>query len=191
MAGALLPILVKELTRPLHFLNVAGGPAIDSLNTLILPNKKQPEVLAERAIAIEVLDLDEAGPDFGARALPSLSREGGTLSAIRVAFRNVPYNWNNAADLKPVLTEAQARRALVICSSEGGLFEYGSDTEIEENLKVLRAFPEVLAVVGSVTRADEPVQSYTEDGKSSNSPTWPGRFSGVNWKDRLENHPGD
>lgn len=47
------------------------------------------------------------------------------------------------------------KRAGIICSSEGGLFEYGSDSEIEANLKRLRAAAEVLAVVGSVTRADE------------------------------------
>ena len=59
---------------------------------------------------------------------------------------------------EPVLREAHAKGALVICLSEGGLFEYGSDSEIETNLKVLRTSVEVLAVVGSVTRADEPAQ---------------------------------
>jgi hypothetical protein len=170
MAELLLPVLVKERSRPLHLLNIAGGPAIDSLNTLILLNKKQPGVLAEREIAIGILDLDEAGPTFGARALAQLSQEGGPLPEIRVAFRHVPYNWNKATDLNAVLTEAQARKALVICSSEGGLFEYGSDIEIEENLKVLRAFPEVLAVVGSVTRADEPVQRIRKMGRAATRP---------------------
>lgn len=170
MAEALLPILVKEPTRPVHLLNIAGGPAIDSLNTLILINKKQAGVLAEREIAIDVLDLDECGPIFGARALAQLAQEGGALSEMRVAFRHVPYNWSKASDLRPVMGEAQARKALVICSSEGGLFEYGSDTEIESNLKVLREFPEVVAVVGSVTRADEPIQRIRQMGRAATRP---------------------
>ncbi len=48
MAEALLPVLIKEPARPLQFLNIAGGPAIDSLNTLILLSKKQPGILAGR-----------------------------------------------------------------------------------------------------------------------------------------------
>lgn len=58
----------------------------------------------------------------------------------------------------------------MICSSEGGLFEYGSDTEIESNLKVLREFPEVVAVVGSVTRADEPIQRIRQMGRAATRP---------------------
>jgi hypothetical protein len=176
MAEALLPVLVKEPSRPLHLLNIAGGPAIDSLNALILLTKKQLGVLAGREITVDVLDLDEAGPTFGARALPSLSQEGGALSEVRVAFRHVPYNWSKASDLKPILGEARAREALAICSSEGGLFEYGSDTEIEENLTLLRAFPEVLAVVGSVTRGDEPVQRIRKMGRAATRPRGLGIF---------------
>jgi hypothetical protein len=170
MAENLFPGLVKEPTRPLRLLNIAGGPAIDSLNVLILLSKKLPGIFAEREISIDVLDLDNAGPTFGAKALASLSQEGAPLHGIRVAFRHILYNWGKADDLKPVLSEAQATGAVVICSSEGGLFEYGSDAEIEENLKVLRAFPEVLAVVGSVTRADEPVQRMREMGRAATRP---------------------
>jgi len=74
MAEVLLPVLVKEPARSLHFLNIAGGPAIDSLNTLILLSKRQPGILAGREISIDVLDLDDAGPAFGAKALESLSQ---------------------------------------------------------------------------------------------------------------------
>jgi len=115
MAEALAPVLVKEPARPLHFLNIAGGPTIDSLNTLILLSKNQPGILAAHQISIDVLDLDAAGPAFGARALESLSLREGPLRGIRVALRHVPYDWTKVADLKPVLTHAQTRRALVIC----------------------------------------------------------------------------
>jgi hypothetical protein len=74
------------------------------------------------------------------------------------------------ADLKPVLTHAQTRRALVVCSSEGGLFEYGSDSEIQSNLQTLHEFPEVLAVIGSVTRADEPIQRVRQMGRAATRP---------------------
>jgi hypothetical protein len=47
---------------------------------------------------------------------------------------------------------------LIVCSSEGGLFAYGSDGDVLANLTVLRAANEVVAVAGSATRADEPIQ---------------------------------
>ena len=58
----------------------------------------------------------------------------------------------------------------MICSSEGGLFEYASDNEIQSNLEVLREFPEVLAVVGSVTRADESIQRIRQMGRAATRP---------------------
>jgi hypothetical protein len=170
MAESALPVLINDPTRPLTFLNIAGGPAVDGLNALILLAKKQPGILAHGEIGIDVLDLDPAGPAFGANALASLSQEGGPLSGIRVAFRHIPYNWSNPADLEPVLKEAQTKRALVICSSEGGLFEYGSDIEIEGNLKALRVFPQVAAVVGSVTRANELIQRMRLMGRAAMRP---------------------
>jgi hypothetical protein len=63
-----------------------------------------------------------------------------------------------------------AKGAIVICSSEGGLFGYGSDKEIEANLGVLRRFREVLAVVGSVTRADEPIMRVRQIGPAATRP---------------------
>lgn len=170
MAEALLPFLVGESTRPLHFLNIAGGPAIDSLNTLILLRKRQPEVFGERQISIDVLDLDNSGPAFGASALASLSQEGGPLHGLQVAFRHVPYDWRRAENLRPVLNKARTKHALSICSSEGGLFEYGSDDEIQSNLKVLRESAEMVAVVGSVTRADEPIQRVRRMGRAATCP---------------------
>ncbi len=170
MAETLLPALAAEPNRNLCFLSIAGGPAVDCLNTLILLSKKQPRILEGREISIEVLDLDDAGPAFGAKALAALSQEGGPLSGIRSVLRHVPYNWARAADLEVVLAEARTEEALVICASEGGLFEYGSDTEIEDNLKTLRKFPKVLAVVGSVTRADEPIQRLRRIARSATRP---------------------
>jgi hypothetical protein len=170
MSDALLPALSTDATRPLHLVNIAGGPAIDSVNTLIVLKKRQPSILAERQVLISVLDLDDAGPAFGQAALAVLSEEGAPLHGFQVSFRHVRYDWSQVETLKGVLTDAQAQGALVVCSSEGGLFEYGSDDEITDNLKVLRSFTEVLAVVGSVTRADEPIQRLRETSTAATRP---------------------
>jgi hypothetical protein len=158
MADALGPALSAHSQKQLRFVNIAGGPAIDSLNTLIVLRKEHPNLLAGRIIEIDVLDLDEAGPAFGKAALVALSQNVGPLDGMRIGFRRMPYDWRNTADLETVLVEARAKNAVVICSSEGGLFEYGVDADIEANLKALRASAIVLAVVGSVTRADAPMK---------------------------------
>jgi len=68
------------------------------------------------------------------------------------------------------LKEAQARGSIVMCSSEGGLFEYGSDDEIVANLKALRGHCSVVAVVGSVTRADELTQRLRQTSGAATRP---------------------
>ena len=69
-----------------------------------------------------------------------------------------------------MLREAEARGAIAICSSEGGMFEYGSDEEIEANLSALRGPANVVGVVGSVTRADEPIQRLRESSSAATRP---------------------
>jgi hypothetical protein len=170
MADTLVEPLSLHRSRPLHFVNIAGGPAIDSLNTLILLSKGQAGILEERPISIDVLDLDDAGPSFGEAALAALAQQDGPLRGLRVAFRHIRYHWAQVAELQGVLREAEARGAIAICSSEGGLFEYGSDEEIEANLRALRASTNVLAVVGSVTRGDEPVQRLRESSSAATRP---------------------
>src|SRR5215831_1174040 len=46
MADLLLPGLRASTDRPLHFLNLAGGTAIDSLNALLVLNKEASGLLA-------------------------------------------------------------------------------------------------------------------------------------------------
>ncbi len=158
MADTVLPHLSYAPSRPLHLLNIAGGPAIDSLNTLILLCKNHLGILEEREIFLDVLDLDDAGPTFAQAALSALSAPGSLLHGIHVVFRAIHYNWSNTTPLKQVLEETGSKEALILCSSEGGLFEYGSDDDVVANLKVLRSAPEVVGVAGSATRADEPIQ---------------------------------
>ena len=170
LADSLLPALSGDPRRPLQLINIAGGPAIDSLNALILLAKHAPGILAGREVSIDVLDLDRSGPTFGEAALAALSVEGGPLYKSNIAFRHIRYNWAEVVNLKHVLHEARAKGALVICSSEGGLFEYGSDEEIDANLRVLRAASEVIAVIGSVTRADVPTQKLRDTSTPATRP---------------------
>ena len=137
---------------PLHLINIGGGPAIDSLNTLLLLNQRERGLL-RRPIVIHVLDLDEAGPFFGMNALTALKAEGAPLAGLDVSFDRRQYNWDEPAALKSLVDEFVAAGAVIAASSEGGLFEYGSDDAIVANLQALRAGTGLVA--GSVTSADK------------------------------------
>jgi len=169
-ADVLLPALQANRRQPLTLINIAGGPAVDSLNALILLNQRCPGINAERPVSIAVLDLDDAGPAFGKAALASMCASDGPLHGQTISFRHVHFNWADTGNLVDVLREAHEQRALVMCSSEGGLFEYGSDAEIENNLKALRAFDELVAVVGSVTRNDELAHRLRQNSAAATRP---------------------
>ena len=157
--------------RPLYLLNIAGGPAIDSLNALILLNRERADLLTGRRLEVVVFDLDTDGPEFGARALSVLLAPGAPLAGREVRFRRVHYDWSNPTELVPVLEEARGANAVTLASSEGGLFEYGSDEQILANLGTLRVGTGTgFALVGSVTRADAPIERLRS---SSRVPTRP------------------
>jgi hypothetical protein len=143
LADALLP---APPGRPVHLLNIAGGPAADSLNALLLVRRECPEWFQGRTVRIHVLELDAAGPAFGARALDAL--RAGPLAACRITFERVPYDWADPSGL-PRLCAAFEPEAVLAGSSEGGLFDYGSDAEIVANL---RSLPANLTMTGSVVR---------------------------------------
>ncbi len=154
MAEGLEHDLIAAPGVPLHLFNIAGGPAIDSLNALILLRRAGSDALT-RQITIQVLDVDARGPLFGANALAALSAEGGALAGVEVAFSHETYDWNRPARLEELVRQAAARGAIIAASSEGGLFEYGSDEAIVANLKALHAGGRgARLVAGSVTRAD-------------------------------------
>jgi hypothetical protein len=159
LAGALAPQLRTDPRRPAHFLNIAGGSAIDSLNALILLAREQRELLSAREIVVCVLDGDAEGPAFGGRALSALCAPNAALAGLDVSFRHIRYDWQQVAGLEPVLEAARAAGAITIGSSEGGLFEYGSDLEIVSNLKALARAGTSFKMVGSVTRNDETMQT--------------------------------
>ena len=156
LADGLAPALAAGPNKPCHLLNLGGGPAIDSLNALLLLQKERPGLLAARAICIHVLDIEEAGALFGNRALQALLAEGAGLHGLSVELRHVRYDWSWASDLRTLLAALTAEETVMACSSEGALFEYGSDEDITTNLAAFHGgSPGEAFVVGSVTRADE------------------------------------
>jgi hypothetical protein len=154
-ADALAQRLPAWPRRPLHFLNIAGGSAIDSLNALLLLRREQPALLEARRVTVCVLDGDAHGPAFGARALAALQAQGAPLAGLDLQLTSITYDWREPSGLAPALRAAQSQGAFCIGSSEGGLFEYGSDADILCNLRALAGVADDFCMVGSVTRDDE------------------------------------
>src|SRR4051794_32198829 len=115
--------------RELVFVNIAGGAAADSWNALLLVAAQRRAVLAGRRITIAVLDPDSDGPAFGADAVARLCEADGPLAGLDITFQHVPLAWSDANALGRQLDALGAQRAFCSASSEGGLFEYGSDDE--------------------------------------------------------------
>jgi hypothetical protein len=155
IAAGVADALAAGPQRPLHVINIAGGPAMDAINALLLLVQSSPALL-RRPVVIHVLDLDEAGPFFGRAALAELQRQGGKLSGLDITFRHQPYDWRVTEPLGALIDALHAQDAIVIAASEGGLFEYGNDADVVANLRILSAGGrDVSCVVGSVTRADQ------------------------------------
>jgi hypothetical protein len=147
LAEGLQPELRARPGVPLHLINIGGGTAIDSLNTLILLRKSDPALLA-RPIALHILDPDSAGPEFGRRALGALLEQG-PLRGLTVESAHVPYNWNEPSALAELVRQVGPAKVIIAASSEGALFEYPDDSIVVANLKALRG---ALVVGGTVTR---------------------------------------
>ena len=170
LADGLAPALAARPREPLRLLNIAGGPAADSLNALLVLQQEHPEWLRERPVRIQVLDGDDEGPEFGARALAALRAAGAPLHGTQVDFERVAYDWGEVSALRRHLGVAEGC-AIVAASSEGGLFEYGSDEEIVANLEALReGMPPDGLVVGSVTRAFGPAQQVKSSTRVATRP---------------------
>src|SRR6516164_870641 len=136
LAQALLAPLAGALHAPLHLVNIAGGPALDSINALIMLARAHA-TLIHRPIAIHVFDAQPDGPAFGARALLALSAPAEPLHGLAVQFQHHAYDWNDTAPLARLLGSLAARGAIIAASSEGGLFEYGTDDAVVANLTAL------------------------------------------------------
>jgi hypothetical protein len=153
LAQALRAPLAGASHAPLYLVNIAGGPALDSINALIMLARAHA-ILIQRPIAIHVFDAQPDGPTFGARALLALAAPGGPLHGLEVQFQHHAYDWNDTAPLARLLGSLAARGAIIAASSEGGLFEYGIDDAVVANLTAL-ARAGVAIVAGSVTSSSD------------------------------------
>jgi hypothetical protein len=155
MADALAEDLAAvDAAAPLSLINIGGGPALDSINALIVLRRAHPGLL-NRRIAIEVFDADADGAFFGANALAALKAEHGPLAGLNIEMRHHGYDWNRPAALESMVAKLVPDGPVIGASSEGALFEYGEDEAIVANLKALHANGAgARFVAGSVTSAD-------------------------------------
>ena len=112
LSETLAPRLGAEAGRPLRFLNIAGGPAMDSLNALVLLRRDHPAALAGRRVSVDVLDQDTDGPTFGARALGALTAPGGPLDGLDAKLLPVRSNWSDTGPLRELLRGIRAEGAV-------------------------------------------------------------------------------
>lgn len=181
LAEGLARRLPAHASRPLYLVNIAGGPAVDSANALMLLAREHPGLLRGRRVKVLVLDADDDGPAFGARALSALKQAGAPLAGIDASFEHVPYDWSRVdSGLTGVLRAAERDNAMVAASSEGGLFEYGSDDDISSNLRALAGagLHQVFAV-GSVTRDDELMKFVKQTSTAATRPRGLPRFEAL------------
>jgi len=177
MADGLGAAVVAEPRQRICLLNVGGGPGSDSWNSLILLRDKYTHLLGEREIGIAIMDLDHCGPAFGRRALDALCASAGALSGLKIEFEHLGYEWSCAGRLRELLHELRAADSACGISSEGALFEYGSDEEIVSNLQALHAGTAGDSiVVGSVTRDGKPVRASLIGNRVSTRPRRIGAF---------------
>jgi hypothetical protein len=134
-AKALVPILRKSPDKNLCMINIAGGAASDTINTLFLILQEDPLLLKNRKIEIYVLDIDSFGPAFAAECFSVLKLPAGQFNNLNISFRHIQYDWNNTSILNKLLSER--KEWLIACSSEGGLFEYCSEEVIDKNLDTI------------------------------------------------------
>jgi hypothetical protein len=150
-ADALIPQLESSPQKDLYFMNIAGGAASDSINTLILILKENPILLSNRKIEIHVLDIDTIGPHFSLGCIEALKAEAHHFHGLDIALQHIPHDWKDVEGLIPLLSSKED--CILMCTSEGGLSEYGTDKEIIHNLSVLYDHsPDGMRIAGTIVR---------------------------------------
>jgi hypothetical protein len=127
--------LIEFPEKNLCFINIAGGTSCDTINTILLILEGNPDLLKNRKIEINVLDIDSTGPEFAEKSIRALKTGTGKFHNLNISFRYFNYNWENTTILKNLISER--KECLLICTSEGGLFEYGTDEDIIKNLEAI------------------------------------------------------
>lgn len=135
-----------------RLVSLGGGTAIELLNALLIYVKRLgPQALPP--IEIAVLDIDSEGSVFGATALGALQEPGGPLAEIKASLAFHEYSWTEPSSFRGTAARWGSDGACMIISSEGALFEYGSDAIVEANLRFWREVG-ACALAGSAIRAD-------------------------------------
>ncbi len=138
---ALSPLLAAHPGGRLCLINIAGGAAADTFNTLRLLQRRDSNLLLHRRVEIHLLEIDTIGPHFAEKSLAALREAGGDFEALDLDFRFHNRSWADEAAWKEILKDRS--RDIILCSSEGGLFEYGRDEEIQTVLEILAACPSI------------------------------------------------
>jgi hypothetical protein len=169
-ANALVPRLMTSPEQELCLINIAGGAAADSINTLILVLEENQSLLKNRKIEINVFDIDIDSPGFAGRCIEALKAPGSHFHGLDISFNHIKYNWVDTGDLIDIL--AKKRDCILIGTSEGGLFEYAGDEEIINNLDALyNNSPADMQFTGSVIHdidtVDPTMAAMAEESRGS------------------------
>lgn len=150
-AEALIPLLAASPRKKLVLINIAGGAAADSFNTLILIQRSHAALLQDRPIEIELFEIDAMSRAFADACIAALQAPGCCFHGLNIFFRPITYDWEDPRILDDFLSSAKG--GIMLAASEGGLFEYGGDDVIHQHLRLLyEKTPDDTRVAGSVLR---------------------------------------
>jgi len=170
MADALLPLLAENPVS-LHFLNIAGGPSMDTLNSLILLKKEHQEILKSRMIKIDILDMDSEGPGFAIKSLAELKKPGAPLAGLDIQARAVKFDWCNVGGLYKYIKENVPSNSVLAVSSEGGIFDYCPDDVLYANMKAIYdAAPPGTILAGTLTNTDNIAAAFNRTSRAKTIP---------------------
>ncbi len=153
LAEGVKPELSKKPGVQMNFVNIAGGPSMDTLNALILLNKETPEIIRNRDIKIHILDMDDEGPDFALNSLNALKIPGAALDGVNAEIIINKHDWTKIEHLKEYLKNNIREGQITVFSSEGGLFDYSPDDVLFENLRAINSCTaDVILFAGTLFR---------------------------------------
>ncbi|MFS8037363.1 hypothetical protein ACI7BZ_10440 [Xanthobacter sp. AM11] len=138
-------------SAPLRLLAIGGGTAIEALNALIILKGDSGNTISD--VAVDMLDIEDTGIPLGKAVLAALCETKGPLAGIAATMTFVPYSWDQPSSLASALHDRMIGGEYVLASSEGALFEYGSDRAVIANLSLLREAG-AIPIAGSVIRDD-------------------------------------
>ena len=150
-AGGLAGPLAARPGCPLVCLNIGGGAGADSWNALLLLLSSRPALLIGREVLIIVLDVDEAGPAFGA----ARSKCSGRLARRSSRWPTAPARDVRLVQcwLSPRDPDGASCRCRLCRLVRRRVVRVRIGSEIVDNLRELRAAtPPVVVAVGTVTR---------------------------------------